>query len=254
LLGRLVLLLTLVLVPLAAWAQGEEPAAAARVHFEQGMDHARAGRWIEAREAFRRAYGISPQPATLLNVAGAEAQTGQLVAAAASYRALLRVEGLSTEMREAADKAVARVEARTPRLRVVVKASRHDAIDLDGAPLDPGRVGVYLPVDPGPHSLRLRLGTQRVERSVTLQEGEARTVLLEPPVTLPPSATGATPAQGSSKRAGQKDERSSTIFSSPWFWAAAGVVVVGGTVAIVCAAACGGRDPYRGTLPSVQLP
>ena len=69
--------------PAAAQDVSASELEAARSLYEQGLRHARAGRWQEAREAFGRSLDISERPSTLLNFAGALVETSELVAAIA---------------------------------------------------------------------------------------------------------------------------------------------------------------------------
>jgi tetratricopeptide (TPR) repeat protein len=190
----------------------------ARAELATGVAFAEQNRWEEALVAFRRAHALSPQPATLLNVAGAEAQTGRLVAATESYRRLLRTPGLSDGLRGVARTALAAAELRVARLRISVdRRGPGDRVLLDGRALITAELGGDVPVDPGAHTLLLeRDGVTRARSRVALREGETRAISLRAPA----------PAEA---------ERSRSLFASPWFWATVGVVVTGGTIAAVCA-------------------
>ncbi len=62
----------------------------AQALFEQGLKRAQDGRWAAARDNFRRAYMIVPRPALLFNLAGAQARSGNMLAAHANYQRLLQ--------------------------------------------------------------------------------------------------------------------------------------------------------------------
>ena len=218
-------------------------AALAREQVRSGVAAAQEGRWRDALEAFRRAYALSPQSTTLLNLASAEVQTGSLVSAAESYRKVVRArEGdVSEDQREAARRALAQVEPRIARLRVVVRAQRQgDRAELDGAPLAAAAIDADLPVDPGTHVVRVVRGAAEVARaSRSLEEGQFVTLELE--VAEPAAPVKTAPSGG--------------WFASPWFWTGVGVVVVGGTFAVLCATTlCEGPSPHAGSLGSVKLP
>ncbi len=224
--------------------------ALAREQFERGVAAAQSGRWADAREAFARAYDLHPHPTTLLNLAGAEAETGRVVAAAEHYRKVVRDAAVTAEERAAAEQALARVEKRAARVRVVVDGRRlaADRVEIDGAAIASAAVGEDLPIDPGEHAAVLkRNGAEVARRGFALREAESRTVSLDAPA--PP----ATPAPATAETSG------GGLLASPWFWAAVGVVVVGGTFATVCAAgACsgsGGAHPATGNAgPNIKLP
>jgi hypothetical protein len=214
-LGLLVLLLATASPRLVVASSPNEDA---RAELATGVALAEDNRWEEALIAFRRAHALSPQPATLLNVAGAEAQTGRLVAATESYRRLLRTPGLSDGLRGVVRTALAAAELRVARLRISVeRRGAGDRVLLDGRPLITAELGGDVPVDPGAHTLLLeRDGVTRVRSKVALREGETRAIVLRAPA--PPEA-----------------ERSRSVFASPWFWATVGVVITGGAIAAVCA-------------------
>src|SRR5947208_298081 len=75
-------------------AHADEPTAAeiamSHEQMNRGLAAAQRGDWIAAREAFARAYALDSRPAVLFDLAGAQTQTGQLLAGAESYRRFLR--------------------------------------------------------------------------------------------------------------------------------------------------------------------
>src|SRR5262245_47720435 len=124
-----------------AWAQGAAAPSPlpsevelSREQVRRGVEAARSGRWDEAREAFSRAYRLAPRPLTLLNLAGAQSQTGQLMEAAASYRRFLREAVGPTwgPHRETAQGALVQVERRIPHVRLRVRGlAADDAVTMD---------------------------------------------------------------------------------------------------------------------------
>lgn len=168
-------------------APEQEPSAsevaAAREAFVEGAKAARDDRWEQAYEAFRRSYALYPQPSTLLNLAGARAQTGRLVEAAEGYRSFVREAGPREQAHlEAARDALESVEQRIPRLRVFTTERADELrVELDGRVLPPEALGTELPVNPGEHRLELtREGALLADRSVTLEERETVDVRLRP--------------------------------------------------------------------------
>lgn len=174
-------LAALALAPRAS-AQSASELAAARSLFEEGLAAAREGRWDEARQRFERSYEIAPRPTTLLNLAGAQVQTGRLVAGAESYRRFLSEarRGREARYRRQAQQALAEVEPRLGRLIVRVEGvGEEDTILLDGVELARAALGVGVPVDPGRRTLVVRRGdADRAREVVTVAEGEEREVTL----------------------------------------------------------------------------
>lgn len=219
--------------------------------YKTGHEKVKAGDWEGAREAFARAYALYPQPIILVNLAGAEVQTGRLVQATEHYRQFLKnASGLDPAEVDIAKKAMAKVEVRLAHLRVhVANAASSDAIELDGRPLPAAALDVDYPVDPGEHVVRVvRGGAEEARAEVALAEGESKSIrLVAKPVAFASSPSKPAPAD-------ERDHKSGSIFSSPWFWIASGVVVVGAATAICLGAVCRSEEPYSGNLGHVTVP
>src|SRR6185369_7449188 len=86
-----VLTLALAAVRAAAPVVHAQDVAQARALSEQGLAAARAQQWDDAAAAFRARLAIAERPSTLLNLAGAEVETGHLIEGAASYRRFLEI-------------------------------------------------------------------------------------------------------------------------------------------------------------------
>jgi hypothetical protein len=220
--------------------------------YKSGHEKVRAGDWEGARDAFTRAYALYPQPVILVNLAGAEVQTGRLVQATEHYRQFLKnTAGLDPAEVEIAKKTMANVEARLAHLKITVANTKpSDTIELDGHPLPRAALDVDYPADPGKHVVRImRDGAEEARADVTLAERETKAVrLVAKPIAY--TAPVVTPAPSD-----EKDKKSGgSIFSSPWFWVASGVIVVGAATAICLGAVCRGDDAYSGNLGNVTLP
>ncbi len=239
--AALLLLASLACTRVAA-AQEPAPTAAevtlAREQFREGVAAARTGRWWEALEAFTRSFELAPRPATLLNLAGAQVETGHLVEGAESYRRFLReADGRAAQRIPMAEAALAAVEPRIARVRVEIDGLlSRDTVLLDDLPLSEAVLGAELPVNPGAHALRVERDGQEIGRAeFDVVEGERR---LDPiALALPPGAE--TPAEASGP----------AWLRSPWFWTAVGVIVVGAAVGIGVGVATSGDDPYVGNIP-----
>ena len=171
-----------------AYAQSSSEVAAARELFQEGLEAARGGSWAQARERFERSYAIAPRPTTLLNLAGAQVQSGQLVRGAESYRRFVAEarRGREARYRPQAQQALAEVEARIAHVVVrVTGLTDSDVVTLDGEELSQAALGVDLPLDPGTRTFVVRRGgSERVREVVTLAEGERREIALDASVDL----------------------------------------------------------------------
>src|SRR5262245_50411205 len=109
-----------------SWAQDQSTTrddALADAEVRVGIAAAEDDRWLDALEAFRRAYARSPKMTILVNLASAEARTGKLLDAAEHYRRVLAApmsSEVTTSHRQAAGAALEGVERRIPHLRIVV--------------------------------------------------------------------------------------------------------------------------------------
>ncbi|MEI8255186.1 MAG: hypothetical protein WCJ30_05880, partial [Deltaproteobacteria bacterium] len=166
--------------------------ALAREQSRIGVEAARQQRWTEAREAFERSYRLYPRTLTLLNLAGAQVESGQLVEGTESYRRFLQeaTSGPAAAQRDAAQHALMDAEARIPRLRVAAAGLlASDQLLLDGQAVSHAALGAQLPVDPGPHVLAvLRNGTDIVHTSFSVEPRGTRDVSLTVPAPPPVAA------------------------------------------------------------------
>jgi hypothetical protein len=159
-----------------------EAAEAARRLFREGAQAAEEGRWLDARERFRRALSVRPSPLLHYNLALACQNAGYLVEAVDQYRSFLRIDNdpANVARRTAAQRAIAAIE---PVLaRVLVSAPSEEAIAvlaIDGRALPEGLWGVEIPLDPGEHIIDARgsRGSTSLQ-TVVVREGEILPVTL----------------------------------------------------------------------------
>ena len=246
-------------------ATANETALARRL-FRQGIEAAREGDFQAARRHFARSYALSPRPVTLLNLAGAQAQTSALVDAVEGYRVYLRItrDDGDPRRRAAAEQALAELGPRIP--QVVIRLdnlAEGDVIKLDDDDIVHAVVGESLPVNPGPHSLSVeRSGNALIYEEFAIEEGAREEVHL----TLPeadPSATHTVPTPretartgvgtgrhtGDGRERGGEEDEGGGVLSSPVFWIVVGALLVGGGVAgYLLFFNDGGTDPFRGNL------
>lgn len=239
------LVLLLWLVPSAVLAQD---VARARTLFEEGLEAARAEHWDEAREAFRESLAIAERPSTLVNLAGAEVQTGHLVEGAESYRRFLE---LATGRRDArlrrdAEAALREVEARIPHATLAIDgAASGDEVRLDGDLLSDAMLGVPVPVNPGSHLLLVvRDGEEVARRGFGAREGETVDVQL---AVVAPAVEEIEPMDEVIVVPVDRDSGGSD--DAVWIGVGVGVgvvVVAAVIVGVVVATSPGGATPYQG--------
>jgi hypothetical protein len=234
---------------LAAGVAHAEPSAAdqkmGRELFDRGVKAARADDWLGAERYFTQAYAVYPRPTILGSLAGAQAKAGHITQAVSSYRKLLQDPGDLSPGEVSAFKAgAAAAEARLAWVRVEIVSPRDaDSVLIDDARVAPESLGAEIPTDPGAHAFRLVRDGATTNINVTLADGEHRKVTLMPAfvATPPPPPPPVLPEKRS-------------VFSSPWFWTAAGIIVVGGTATVLCVASlCRNDDGYQGSLGSIKL-
>lgn len=232
-------------VLLAAWCGLGAPARAqvapeeiARRLVGEGIEAAKSRDWVKARENFERAYEIQPLPLTRYNLAAAQEKTGQYVEADRSYRIFLRetTEGEYENFRQAATKR--RIKLRERIAYVVVRAPglvAGDTLMVGEQELSAAVLGESLPSNPGVVQVRvLRAGAAVASASARLGPGDSRVIELTvpPPAALPsvaaPAPPPGAPSPALTASAPPPEDDDGSVFGSPWFWTAVGVVVAAG--------------------------
>jgi hypothetical protein len=154
----------------------------ARTLFNEGLEYSDAGRWQEAADRFRRAYQEKPTAEIAYNLAQVYLRLGYLAGGAELFRRAAEDPQAAAAVREAARARLAQVSPRLGRLTVVLEPRPGAVAYLDGRPLDRGRLGAGLPVDPGPHLVQARWGDgSDLSRRIMVAEGGDSTVMLVPP-------------------------------------------------------------------------
>jgi tetratricopeptide (TPR) repeat protein len=236
-----------------------------REEFRRASTLARAERWREALDAYRRAHRLYPHATTLLNAGYCEEKLGN---AAAAYRDTLAALAFSRESpdRGIGNERVAEVEATLGALeartaRVTFPPTTVDfEVTVDGMPLVPITVGgttflfatdeapqvrprferaTTLVLDPGWRRLRARNSAGETPLEIELKAGVVVTVAWPPAANGPPSATKPAPApaapgpraalQGEAERHQLDAEPPSRPNLRPW---AIGSFVLGGAAAV----------------------
>lgn len=230
-------------------AQSRAQLARSRTLFEQGLAHAEAERWQEAREAFEQALAITERPSILLNLATAQAETGALLASAASYRRFLEIATTRDQRqnREEATRALAAVEARLGHLALdVTGLAADDVVRVDDVDVVVGATPIV--VDPGAHRIVVRRGSRdvRVER-VTVAEGQTETVALRVPDLRPTrvaETTGSEPTEVPVTPSGGDD----SLAIGLGVGLGVGALVIAGVIVGVVVATSSPAAPYQGNV------
>jgi hypothetical protein len=225
-----------------ARAESAELSATAKVPlarrlYEEGMDAAAKGRWSIAFDRFKAAHELAPRAQTLHNLAGAQSQTGRLVEAAENYRRFLRdtadgrfaeLRVIATEQLELLDKQLAQVTFDVPNIEP------GDLLAIDDVEFPHVALRQAMPMNPGPHVVRVQRGTQILTtRSLAFSAGATESVRIELPVKRldlelrpPPSSTTVTGTASQPTPAHRG--RGYAWLRSPWLWSGVALVVAGG--------------------------
>lgn len=181
--------LLVVLVAPAA-ARAETNGASAEALFVQGRAALEAGRYEDACSKLDASERLEPAAGTLLNLGECEEKRGRVASAWEALRHALELLPASDDRRAFAEKRAAALERRLPRLAITIAkgAPKGARAMRDGTELPPGSDGVSLPVDPGPHEVKLLALGGAHATTVNLAEGESRVVVLD--VTAAPVASG----------------------------------------------------------------
>ena len=231
--------------------------AAAREAYTAGVAAANASDWPVAHEQFARSYGLFPHPRTLLNLAGAQAQTGRLVEAMESYRTYVReaeAAGEDAASRTAAQAELAELDPRIPRATFAVDGLLEaDELRLDDTTVSHAVVGTALPVNPGDHRLSVaRLTREVIGRDFSAAEGERLELSLVVPAPPPPPPEDdvSTGEDGGMQLVVGDDQRPMYQDDSPftkwWFWAITGGVLIAAIVTTGVVVANAQDDPFQG--------
>lgn len=241
-----------------AQAQSASEQALAREQFREGVRLSREQHWAEAVDAFQRSLELAPRPMTMMNLAGALAQNGQLVEAAEAYRMFIAeaTSGPAARVRDEAQSQLATLEGRIPHVRLrVLGRQEGDVITLDEYQISSAALDTPLPVNPGDHVVTIsRDGHEPRSVPFSAEESVQSEVVLEawPDLSAPPPtgdeanplAPTPPPAQGHS------------ITDEPLFWIIGGVLVAGAIGAGVAIGVVTQSTPsaYVGNLPPYQVP
>jgi hypothetical protein len=228
--------------------------ALSREQFRSGVAAMQAGRWEEARQAFSRAYELTPRPDILFNLAGAQVQTQHMLEGAESYRRCLRetADQADVPFRDAARQALSDLERRLP--HVAIRAHNvlaTDTVTVDGQSLPATVLDVAIPIDPGGHHVSVtRDGTEVAHVSFEARLDETRDVVVDAPATArvvetrPPVFVRSQVAH----HASQHHDQPTRPGISPWIWVGIGAAVLAVAATITVYEVAGGPTPFHGNV------
>lgn len=161
--------------------------AAADALYEEGRALLKAGDRAAGCAKFEASQALSPAASTMLNIARCHEQEGKIATAWADYTRALRLNSDTAgverrkQLAALAREGLRALEPRVPRLRVVLTNPPPGLrAACDGKALPAAALGEALPLDPGPHELRVSAPGYRMEtRSVRLEEGKTAVVKID---------------------------------------------------------------------------
>jgi len=204
--------LAILAAPAMTRAEPERDPAAALELFDRGKELQAAGDWAAACSRFQASMDLNPATGTLIRIARCHEHEGKLARAWADYQAALtlnralsgRTAERRDELRLLAEKELAALGPRVPRLRVVLREPP-PALRLwrDGKELPAAALGEELPVDPGAVEIAVEApGYRTVRREAVAVQGRVTVVELaleriETPPTAAPVVAAPTVAPAS---------------------------------------------------------
>jgi len=173
--------------------------------FDDGRDLMDAGRVAEACTKFAESHRVDPRGGTLLNLAVCHEREGKTATAWTEFR-----DALSLAIRDGrADRrelAEARIQALAPtliRLTVGVPpalSARRPDITLDGSGLPPAAWNTAIPVDPGPHQVRVVVGAAAPWETTVTTDAPGKTYRADVPASVADSLPTGEASQGEGRR------------------------------------------------------
>ncbi|XXX75248.1 hypothetical protein WMF30_47125 [Sorangium sp. So ce134] len=217
-----------------AQEQARDPVAAEAL-FKAARALVDKGDYAAGCPKFEASLALNPSASTMINIARCHEREGKLATAWHDYnRALVLNRETAGEQRrrsleEIAQKEIAALEPRVPKLRVVVEGAPSGVeVQRDGTALPAAALGEPLPIDPGPHEIRASApGHQTETRAITIAEGQTETVAL----TLRPAAAAGAGVEAATAPA-KADGAPAGGGVPAWAWVsgAAGIALVGASV------------------------
>ena len=179
-------------------AQAEATAAeisAAKNAFESALVAEGEQRWADAGLKLREAIAVKDTPGLRFHLAHCETELGHLLEASFEYdRALelLRRGAKAPDVQKLLGPARAELMQRIPRLGLEIPADAPAVrASIDGLPYPPSELALGVPLNPGPHEVRVQAtGRQTFERALNLKEGQRLALPVALPLTAPAEQPG----------------------------------------------------------------
>jgi hypothetical protein len=159
-------------------ATGADPAAAETL-FNSGRQAFAAGDYRVACENFAESHRLDPAAGTLINLAACYERMNKLATAWEVWRQALVMLPPADERRPEVQRRAASLQARLPHLEVRLPPDAPAGIRVmrDDVELGAASLGISLPVDPGPHTIRV-LAPGRLERKLDLEITEGQKLIV----------------------------------------------------------------------------
>jgi len=167
--------------------------------FESALAAEAELRWADAALKLREAIAVKDTPGLRFHLAHCEAELGHLVAALLEYdRAddLLRRGVKAPDVQKLLGPARSELLRRLPRLTVELPSDvQVPLISVDRRAYPASELVLGIPLDPGPHELRVQAAGRRpFERALSLKEGDRLVLPVFMAVAAPPDGTSEPPA------------------------------------------------------------
>jgi hypothetical protein len=189
--GWLAACCSLIAVAAPAGAQSRDPATAEAL-FRQGRQAMEAKDYRQACPRFAESQRLDPASGTLMNLATCEEKVGKLASAWQHWKEAIDALPAKDDRIPFARSRVDELEKKLPRLNVTLSpGTDHTAkVFRDETELGSASQGVLLPVDPGPHTVTVKM-PGHVPESVTIAvaEGEEKRLEVRPGAVDPAAST-----------------------------------------------------------------
>lgn len=165
--------------------------------FKKGLADMQAGQYTTGCPALGESYRIDPQPGTLFTLAECHAKAGNVATAAARYEDYLQFFVTLTPEQQQRQRGREKIAAAkkqelapdVPTITITLSPGSQPGarVACDDVELKAAAIGVALPLDPGEHKVRAESpGGVVVEKTFTLQKGDAKALELDVSTTKPP--------------------------------------------------------------------
>jgi hypothetical protein len=180
-------------------------AATADALFRQGRQAMESKNYADACQKFAESQKLDPAAGTAMNLATCEEKLGKLASAWQHWKEAIDALPPKDDRITFARSRVDELEKRLPRLQITLASGGdHGAkVFRDDIEIGPGGQGVPLPVDPGPHTVTVRMpGHFPKSVTVSLAVGEQSQVDVHPGAVDTSAGASSTPTSNTSRTVG----------------------------------------------------